>query len=280
MEFVTLNNQVKMPLLGIGVFQLQDCEKLMLEAIESGYRLFDTAQMYGNEAGVGQAVKKTSVLREELFITTKVWFSNAGEQKAKASVEKSLQKMQLDYLDLVLIHQPFNDYYGTYRALESLHKEGKIRSIGVSNFYPGRLADIATFSEIVPAVNQIEVNPFFQRHQDQENMQKYKVQPQAWAPFAEGQKDIFKHPVLQEIARKHHKSIAQVILRWITQRGISALFTSSKKERVVENGKIFDFRLDQEDLDKIATMDTRQSVFFDHRDPSGLEYLGTIPFNA
>ncbi|BEG56686.1 aldo/keto reductase [Helicobacter sp. NHP21005] len=282
MEFVTLNNQIKMPILGLGVFQIPDheCEKVVLEAIEKGYRLFDTAQMYGNEAGVGRAVHKTSVPREDLFITTKVWFSNAGEQKAKISVEKSLQKMGLDYLDLVLVHQPFNDYYGTYRALEALHKEGKIRAIGVSNFYPGRLADIAAFNEIAPALNQIELHPFFQRQHDQEFMQQHQVQLQAWSPFAEGLKDIFNHPVLQKIAHKHHKSPAQVILRWITQRGISVVFKSAKIDRIVENGQIFDFQLDSEDFAKIATMDTRQSVFFDHREPSGLEYLRTIPFNA
>ncbi|WP_120951167.1 aldo/keto reductase [Helicobacter sp. L8] len=282
MEYISLNNQVKMPLLGLGVFQIPDseCEKVVLEAIEMGYRLFDTAQMYGNEAGLGRALKKTSVPREELFITTKVWFSNAGEQKAKASVEKSLAKMQLDHLDLVLVHQPFNDYYGTYRALETLHKEGKIRAIGVSNFYPDRLADLIAFNEIPPAINQIEINPFFQRHPEQEFMQKHQVQPQAWSPFAQGKSGIFKHPILQQIAKKHHKTPAQVILRWLLQRQISVVFKSAKKERIVENGQIFDFRLDSEDLAQIATIDTRQSVFFDHREPKGLEYLRTIPFNS
>ncbi|WP_104685236.1 aldo/keto reductase [Helicobacter bizzozeronii] len=282
MECVSLNNQVKMPILGLGVFQIPDaeCEKVVLQAIDAGYHLIDTAQMYGNEAGVGRAVNKTSVPREELFITTKVWFSNAGEQRAKASVEKSLAKMQLDYLDLVLVHQPFNDYYGTYRALEALHKEGKIRAIGVSNFYPDRLADLIAFNEIAPAVNQIELNPFFQRQHDQEFMQAHQVQPQAWSPFAQDKNDIFKHPLLQEIAHKHHKSTAQVILRWITQRGISVLFKSAKMERITQNAQIFDFHLDQEDLAKIATMDTRQSVFFDHRTPKGLEFLRKIPFNS
>ncbi|WP_104707351.1 aldo/keto reductase [Helicobacter ailurogastricus] len=282
MEHVVLNNQVKMPILGLGVFQIPDpeCEKVVLEAIDRGYRLIDTAQMYGNEAGVGRAVNQTSVPREELFITTKVWFSNAGEQKARASVEKSLQKMQLDYLDLVLVHQPFNDYYGTYRALEALHQEGKIRSIGVSNFYPDRLADLITFNEIVPTINQIEVNPFFQQTKAQEFMQKYKVQPQAWAPFAEGKNDIFENPTLQEIARKHHKSVAQVILRWLTQRQIVVLFKSAKLERIVENGQIFDFSLDTADVENIAKIDQQQSVFFDHREPGALEYLRTIPFSS
>ncbi|BCZ18128.1 2,5-diketo-D-gluconic acid reductase [Helicobacter sp. NHP19-003] len=282
MEFVALNHQVKMPLLGLGVFQIPDteCEKVVLEAIAKGYRLIDTAQMYGNEAGVGRAVNKTSVPREELFITTKVWFSNAGEQRARASVEKSLQKMGLDYLDLVLVHQPFNDYYGTYRALEAMHQEGKIRTIGVSNFYPDRLADMLAFHQIPPVVNQIEMHPFFQRQHDLEFMQEHKVQPQAWSPFAEGQKDIFNHPVLQKIAHKHHKSPAQVILRWITQKGVVALFKSAKIERITENAQIFDFHLDTEDFAQIATMDTRQSVFLDHRTPQGLEYLRTIPFNA
>ncbi|TSA86546.1 aldo/keto reductase [Helicobacter mehlei] len=282
MEYVSLNNQVKMPILGLGVFQIPDeaCESVVLEAIDKGYRLFDTAQMYGNEAGLGRAVNKASVPREELFITTKVWFSNAGEQRAKLSVEKSLQKMGLDYLDLVLVHQPFNDYYGTYRALETLHKEGKIRAIGVSNFYPDRLADLIAFNEIAPTVNQIELNPFFQRQHDQEFMQAHQVQPQAWSPFAQDKNGIFKHPILQEIAHKYHKSVAQVILRWITQRGISVLFKSAKMERIAQNAQIFDFHLDQEDLAKIATMDTAQSVFFDHRTPKGLEYLRKIPFNS
>ncbi|WP_163499543.1 aldo/keto reductase [Helicobacter suis] len=279
MEFVTLNNGVKIPILGFGVFQIPDdaCEKAVLEAIECGYRLIDTAQMYQNEKGVGSAVKKTSVPREELFITTKVWFSNAGEKKAKASVECSLREMQLDYLDLVLIHQPFNDYYGTYRALEDLYKEGKLKCIGVSNFYPDRLADLVSFTQVVPAINQIEINPFHQQIKAQETMQKYKVQPQAWGPFAEGRNNIFSHPTLQEIANKHNKSIAQVILRWLVQREIVVLFKTDKKARMIENSQIFDFSLPSEDMDTIAKIDQQQSAFFDHRDPGALEFLKTLP---
>ncbi|WP_163564132.1 aldo/keto reductase [Helicobacter suis] len=279
MEFVTLNNGVKIPILGFGVFQIPDdaCEKAVLEAIECGYRLIDTAQMYQNEKGVGSAVKKTSVPREELFITTKVWFSNAGEKKAKASVECSLREMQLDYLDLVLIHQPFNDYYGTYRALEDLYKEGKLKCIGVSNFYPDRLADLVSFTQVVPAINQIEINPFNQQIKAQETMQKYKVQPQAWGPFAEGRNNIFNHPTLQKIANKHNKSIAQVILRWLVQREIVVLFKSDKKARMIENSQIFDFSLPSEDMETIAQMDQQQSAFFDHRDPGALEFLKTLP---
>ncbi|WP_163556257.1 aldo/keto reductase [Helicobacter suis] len=279
MEFVTLNNGVHVPILGFGVFQIPDdaCEKAVLEAIECGYRLIDTAQMYQNEKGVGSAIKKASVSREELFITTKVWFSNAGEKKAKASVEESLRRMQLDYLDLVLIHQPFNDYYGTYRALEDLYKEGKLKCIGVSNFYPDRLVDLVSFTQIVPAINQVEINPFNQQIKAQETMQKYKVQPQAWGPFAEGRNNIFSHPTLQEIANKHNKSIAQVVLRWLVQREIVVLFKSDKKARMIENSQIFDFSLPSEDMQTIAQLDQQQSAFFDHRDPGALEFLKTLP---
>ncbi|BCD48200.1 aldo/keto reductase [Helicobacter suis] len=279
MEFVTLNNGVKIPILGFGVFQIPDdaCEKAVLEAIECGYRLIDTAQMYQNEGGVGSAIKKTSVPREELFITTKVWFNNAGEKKAKASIECSLRRMQLDYLDLVLIHQPFNDYYGTYRALEDLYKEGKLKCIGVSNFYPDRLADLVSFTQVVPAINQIEINPFHQQIKAQETMQKYKVQPQAWGPFAEGRNNIFNNSTLQEIANKHNKSIAQVILRWLVQREIVVLFKTDKKVRMVENSQIFDFSLPSEDMQTIAQIDQQQSAFFDHRDPGALEFLKTLP---
>ncbi|WP_163531767.1 aldo/keto reductase [Helicobacter suis] len=279
MEFVTLNNGVHVPILGFGVFQIPDdaCEKAVLEAIECGYRLIDTAQMYQNERGVGSAIKKASVSREELFITTKVWFSNAGEKKAKASVEESLRRMQLDYLDLVLIHQPFNDYYGTYRALEDLYREGKLKCIGVSNFYPDRLADLVSFTQIVPAINQVEINPFNQQVKAQETMQKYKVQPQAWGPFAEGRNNIFSHPTLQEIANKHNKSIAQVVLRWLVQREIVVLFKSDKKARMIENSQIFDFSLPSEDMQTIAQLDQQQSAFFDHRDPGALEFLKTLP---
>ena len=224
MEYVILNNGVKMPIMGFGVFQIpdpKDCEQAVLDAINTGYRLIDTAQAYGNEEAVGNAIKNTNIPREELFITTKVWISNAGYEKAKASIEESLRKMQLDYLDLVLIHQPLSDYYGTYRAMEDLYKEGKIKAIGVSNFYPDRLVDLTLYNEIVPAVNQVETNPFHQQVKANEVMNKYNIQHEAWAPFAEGRNDMFNNPILKQISEKYNKSVAQVILRWLTQRKIT-----------------------------------------------------------
>ena len=244
MKDVMLNNGIKMPIAGFGVFQspdLEECERAVLDAIEVGYRLIDTAQAYGNEEAVGRAIQKTSVPREELFITTKVWISNAGYEKAKGSIEESLKKMQLDYLDLVLIHQPVGDYYGTYRAMEELYKEGKIKAIGVSNFYPDRLVDICLFNEVVPAVNQVEVNIFHQQKEAEKVMTKYQVQMQAWAPFAEGRNDMFNQPLLKEIGNRYNKTVAQVILRWLTQRGIVVLAKSTRKSRMEENINIFDF---------------------------------------
>lgn len=279
MEFVELNNGVKMPILGYGVFQIADqeeCERCVLDAIEVGYRLIDTAQAYGNEVAVGKAIKKCSIPREELFITTKVWIANAGYEKAKASIEESLRKMQLDYLDLVLIHQPFNDYYGTYRAMEDLYKEGKIKAIGVSNFYPDRLIDLIKFNEIVPAVNQVETHVFNQQVKPQEIMKKYGVQIQAWAPFAEGKNNLFTNEKLKEVGDKYNKSVAQVALRYLVQRGVSVLPKSVSKERMIQNIDVFDFELTVEDMNVIATLDKAESLFFSHYDPQTVEYLTSL----
>ncbi|MNP13400.1 Glyoxal reductase [compost metagenome] len=279
MEFVELNNGVKMPILGYGVFQIADqeeCERCVLDAIEVGYRLIDTAQAYGNEVAVGKAIKKCSIPREELFITTKVWIANAGYEKAKASIEESLRKMQLDYLDLVLIHQPFNDYYGTYRAMEDLYKKGKIKAIGVSNFYPDRLIDITKFNKIAPAVNQVETHVFNQQVKPQEIMKKYGVQIQAWAPFAEGKNNLFANETLKEVGDKYNKSVAQVALRYLVQRGVSVLPKSVSKERMIQNIDVFDFELTVEDMNVIATLDKAESLFFSHYDPQTVEYLTSL----
>lgn len=279
MKDVMLNNGIKMPIAGFGVFQipdLEECERAVLDAIEVGYRLIDTAQAYGNEEAVGRAIQKTSVPREELFITTKVWISNAGYEKAKGSIEESLKKMQLDYLDLVLIHQPVGGYYGTYRAMEELYKEGKIKAIGVSNFYPDRLVDICLFNEVVPAVNQVEVNVFHQQKEAEKVMTKYQVQMQAWAPFAEGRNDMFNQPLLKEIGNRYNKTVAQVILRWLTQRGIVVLAKSTHKSRMEENINIFDFELSEQEMQMIAELDKKESSFFSHYDPNIIEYLASL----
>lgn len=279
MEFVTLNNGIKMPKVGFGVYQIKDqeqCKQAVLDAIDAGYRLIDTAQSYGNEEAVGKAIKETSISRNELFITTKVWVSNYGYEKAKASIEESLKKMQLDYIDLVLLHQPFNDYYGAYKALEDLYKDGKIKAIGVSNFYPDRLVDLAIFSDIKPAVNQVEVNVFHQQINAQTYNEKYNVQMEAWAPFAEGRNDMFANSELKAIGDKYGKSIAQVILRWLVQRGIVPLAKSVKKERMQENIDIFDFELSDEDMAVITKMDKKESSFFDHYDAATVEMIAGL----
>lgn len=279
MEFVTLNNGIKMPKVGFGVYQIKDqeqCKQAVLDAIDAGYRLIDTAQSYGNEEAVGKAIKETSIPRNELFITTKVWVSNYGYEKAKASIEESLKKMQLDYIDLVLLHQPFNDYYGAYKALEDLYKDGKIKAIGVSNFYPDRLVDLAIFSDIKPAVNQVEVNVFHQQIIAQTYNEKYNVQMEAWAPFAEGRNDMFANSELKAIGDKYGKSIAQVILRWLVQRGIVPLAKSVKKERMQENIDIFDFELSDEDMAVITKMDKKESSFFDHYDAATVEMIAGL----
>lgn len=278
-KHVTLNNGVKMPILGFGVFQIADydeCVRCVKDAIEVGYRLIDTAQSYGNEEAVGQAIKECGVLREELFITTKVWISNAGYENAKKSIEESLRKLQLDYLDLVLIHQPLNDYYGTYRAMQDLYKQGKIRAIGVSNFYPDRLVDLALFNEIVPAINQIEVNAFHQRIEDQKVMEKYNIQMEAWAPFAEGRNGMFTNPELMDIANHYDKSVAQVILRWLIQRNIVVLAKTVNKERMLQNIDVFDFELSDEDMRRISALDKNESSFFLHDDYHAVEYLANL----
>ena len=279
MEYVTLNNGIKMPSVGFGVFQITDkeeCINTVLNAIDVGYRLIDTAQSYGNEEAVGEAIAKSPVNREELFITTKVWISNAGYDKAKKSIEDSLKKMKLDYLDLVLIHQPLNDYYGTYRAMEDLYKEGKIKAIGVSNFYPDRLVDLTLFNKITPAVNQIEVNPFHQQLEAQEVNKKYGVQLQAWASFAEGRNGIFDNPVLKTIGDKYGKSVAQVILRCLLQRGIVPLSKTVSKERMLQNIDIFDFELNEDDMNKIYALDKKESSFFNHQEASSVEMLASL----
>lgn len=279
MEYVTLNNGIKMPKAGFGVFQVKDqqeCIQAVVDAIEVGYRLIDTAQSYGNEEAVGLGIKKASIDRKELFITTKVWIASYGYKKTKASIEESLKKMQLDYLDLVLLHQPFSDYYGAYKALEELYQEGKIKAIGVSNFYPDRLVDLALFSEVKPAVNQVEVNVFHQQVEALTYNQKYGVQVQAWAPFAEGRNQMFSNPELKEIGQKHGKSIAQVILRWLLQRNIVPLSKSVNKERMQENIDIFDFELSVEEMKAISQMDKKESSFFSHYDPSTVEMMAGL----
>ena len=279
MEYITLNNGVKMPKVGFGVYQVTDqneCRQAVLDAIDVGYRLIDTAQAYGNEEAVGEAIKMSGVDRKDLFITTKVWISNYGYEKAKMSVEESLKKMQLDYLDLVLLHQPFNDYYGAYQALVDLYKEGKIKTIGVSNFYPDRLVDMAIFSEVTPAINQVEVNVFHQQKEAQVYNEKYGVQLEAWALFTEGRNNMFSNPELKAIGEKYRKTVAQVILRWLVQRNIVPLSKSVKKSRMEENINIFDFELSKEDMDKISEMDKKESSFFSHYDPSIVEMIAGL----
>jgi diketogulonate reductase-like aldo/keto reductase len=276
MEFVTLNNGVKMPILGFGVYQIADqeeCERCVLDAISVGYRSIDTAQAYGNEEAVGRAIKRSGVPREDFFITTKVWISNAGYEKAKKSIEESLQKLQLDYLDLILIHQPFNDYYGTYRAMEDLYKEGKLRAIGVSNFYPDRLIDLIKFNEIVPAINQVETHPFNQQKKAQEIMNKYGVQIESWGPFAEGKNGMFTNETLNSVGKKYDKSNAQVILRYLIQRGVVVIPKTVNKDRMMQNFNIFNFKLSDEDMNVISNLDKEESSFFSHYDPQTVEYI-------
>lgn len=275
---VTLNNGVEMSSLGFGVFQVPDlaeCERSVRDAIDVGYRLLDTAASYGNEEAVGAAIKSHGIDRSELFVTTKLWIEDASYEGAKAAFERSINKLQLDYLDLWLIHQPYGDVYGAWRAMEELQRAGRIRAIGVSNFYPDRLVDFVLHNETCPAVNQIEIHPFHQQADAQAILEEYKVQPEAWGPFAEGKNGLFSNEVLQAVAKKHGKSIAQVVLRWLNQRGIVAIPKSVRKERMAENFAIFDFQLDDADLATIATLDQKASSFFDHRDPAMVKWLGT-----
>lgn len=273
MEYVTLRNGVPMPKLGFGVFQIakEECERCVLDAIQSGYRHIDTAQAYFNEEEVGNAIQNCGLPRKELFITTKVWIDNYGYEKAKASVLASLKKLKTDYIDLVLLHQPIGDTYGAYRALEDLYEEGKLRAIGVSNFYPDRLADMAAFQKIAPHVNQVETNPFHQQITAQEQMVKRQVQMEAWAPFGEGKNGMFTNPILMELADKYHKTTAQIILRWLMQRDIVALAKSTHMERMKENLEIFDFKLSQEDMLAIRALDTNTSLFFNHQTPEAVD---------
>ncbi len=275
MDYVTLNNGVKMPQLGYGVYQVSpdEAEKCVLDAIEVGYRSIDTAQAYANEEGVGNAVAKCGVPREELFITTKVWISNAGYEKAKASIDESLKKLKTDCVDLLLIHQPFNDYYGTYHAMEEAYKAGKARAIGVSNFYPDRFIDIANFCEVIPAVNQVETHVFQQQKTAKEFMKKYGTQIESWGPFAEGKNDYFNNHVLKEIGAKYGKSTAQTALRFLLQSGVVVIPKSTHKERMEENFNVFDFALDSEDMRKIEALDTAESLFFSHYDPQTVEWF-------
>lgn len=276
MQTVTLNNGIEMPLLGFGVFQMTDpaeCEKAVINAIETGYRLIDTAASYQNETQVGNALKNSGIARGELFVTTKLWLQDTNYEGAKAQFERSLNRLQLDYVDLYLIHQPYGDVHGAWRAMEELHQAGKIRAIGVSNFHPDRLADLIAFNNVVPAVNQIEVNPFNQQLHAVPWMQSHDIQPEAWAPFAEGKNGLFQHPVLTAIGQKYGKSVGQVVLRWIFQRGIVSLAKSVRKERMAENINILDFALSTEDMQHITALDTATSAFFSHRDPAMVEWL-------
>jgi diketogulonate reductase-like aldo/keto reductase len=278
LQKVVLNNGVEMPVLGFGVYQVSDaeeCEKSVLEAIHTGYRLIDTAAAYMNEEAVGNAIKRSGVAREELFITTKLWIQDTGYENTKNVFEKSLKRLQLDYLDLYLIHQPFGDIYGSWRAMEELYHEGKIRAIGVSNFHPDRVMDLIIHNEVVPVVNQIETHPFNQQIETQKFLKDNNVQIESWGPFAEGRNDIFKNELLVSIAGKYKKSVAQVILRWLIQRGVVAIPKSVHKERIVENYNIFDFELSTEEMNAIVSLDTKRSLFFDHRDPEMVKWLGS-----
>jgi 2,5-diketo-D-gluconate reductase A len=282
MQHVTLNNGVEMPLLGYGVFQIADeaaCERCVVDAVQAGYRLIDTAASYGNEAAVGRGLARCGVARDQLFVTSKLWVEDAGFERARAAIDKSLHRLGLDYLDLYLIHQPFSDVHGAWRAMEEAYRAGKLRAIGVSNFQPDRLMDIQAFNQIAPAVNQIEVNPFHQQAESVDFMRSLGVQPEAWAPFAEGRNDLFQNEHLVAIAARHGKSVGQVVLRWLVQRGIVALAKSVRKERMAENLAVFDFELPDEDMKVIATLETGRSSFFSHRDPAIVKWMSERRLN-
>ena len=277
MDYAPLNNGVEMPSLGFGVYQITDpsqCERSVLDAIETGYRLIDTAAAYGNEEAVGTAIRKSGVARKDLFITTKLWVQDASYEGAKKAFQTSLGKLGLDYLDLYLIHQPYGDVFGAWRAMEELRAAGRIRAIGVCNFAPDRVMDLIVNSGVVPAVNQIETHPFCQQKESQAFLDASKVQIESWGPFAEGRNNLFKDERLTALASKYGRSVAQIILRWLTQRGVVAIPKSAHKERIVENFNIFDFELSAEDMAVIATLDTGKSLFFDHRDPAMVKWLG------
>ena len=275
METVKLNNGIEMPILGYGVYQVtpEECERCVLDALSVGYRSVDTAQVYFNEEGVGNAISKCGIPRSELFITTKVWVSNAGYEKAKASIDESLRKLQSDYIDLLLIHQPFGDYYGTYRAMEEAYKAGKVRAIGVSNFYPDRLVDLAECCEIKPAVNQVETHVFNQQIEPQKIMDEYGIRVMSWGPFAEGKNDFFTNELLKTIGEKYGKSVAQVALRYLVQRNIIIIPKSTHKERMIENMDVFDFSLSEEDMQAITTLDQKKSLFLSHTDPEIVKWM-------
>ncbi len=277
MQTVKLNNGVEIPILGFGVFQITDpaeCARCVVDAIQTGYSHIDTAASYQNEEAVSKGIRQSGVAREDLFITTKLWIQSKGYEGTLEAFEDSLKRLQLDYIDLFLIHQPYGDVYGEWRAMEELYQQGKIRAIGVSNFYPDRIMDLMIHNKITPAVNQIEVNPFQQQIDTQEFLQDNSVQVEAWAPFAEGRNNVFQNELLLSIAAKHNKSVAQVILRWLVQRGIIALAKTTRKERMIENISVFDFELSAEDLAAITTLDTKTSSFFDHRNPEMVKWLG------
>jgi 2,5-diketo-D-gluconate reductase A len=276
MQMVTLNNGIQMPSLGFGVFQMTDaaeCERAVIDAIETGYRLIDTAASYQNETQVGNALKQSGIAREELFVTAKLWLQDTNYQGAKAQFERSLNRLQLDYVDLYLIHQPYGDAHGAWRTMEELHQAGKIRAIGVSNFHPDRLVDLIAFNNITPAVNQVEVNPFNQQLHAVPWMKSRGIQPEAWAPFAEGRNGMFQNPLLAKIGEKYGKSVGQVVLRWLYQHGIVSLAKTVRKERMAENINVLDFELAPEEMIQIAAMDTATSAFFSHRDPAMVEWL-------
>ncbi len=279
MEYVKLNNGIEMPILGFGVYQIpkEETKRCVLDAIKVGYRAIDTAQSYFNEEEVGEAIVECGLKREELFITTKVWIDNYGYEKCKKSIAESLRKLHTDYIDLVLLHQPFADYYGAYRALEDLYKEGKIKAIGVSNFYPDRLSDICLFDrEIIPAINQVETNPMNGQFKAQENMEKYGVHIEAWAPFGEGRNGLFENKTLKKIGEKYGKSNAQVILRWLIQRGVICVCKSTHIDRMEQNLNVFDFKLSEEDMEEIKKLDTSDSLFFNHQDPKMVDWFDQI----
>ena len=282
MQTVTLNNGVEMPILGFGVYQVPDaaeCERSVLQALEVGYRLIDTAAAYQNEAAVGNAIRKSGVARDELFITTKLWIQDAGYDSARRAFQRSMDRLQLDYLDLYLIHQPFGDVYGAWRAMEELYAQGRIKAIGVSNFQPDRIMDFIVHNKVTPAVNQIETHPFHQQVAAQQFLADNHIQIESWGPFAEGRNHIFHNDVLTGIANRHGKSVAQVILRWLTQRGVVAIPKSVHEERIAENFDVFDFELGADDMHAIATLDNKQSAFFDHRDPAVVKRIGSVKYD-
>jgi len=283
MQTTTLNNGVAMPMLGFGVYQMTDateCEACVAEALRVGYRLIDTAAAYGNEEAVGRAIAKSGIAREELFITTKLWLSDAGHEKTRLAFERSLARLQLDYLDLYLIHQPYSDVHGAWRAMEELYDAGRIRAIGVSNFQPDRVMDLIMHNRIVPAVNQIETHPFCQQIGTATFLRENGVQIESWGPFAEGRNDLFSNPALADIATRHGRSIAQIVLRWLLQRGVVAIPKSIRPERMAENFHIFDFELEADEMTAIAALDTGKSAFFDHRDPAIVKWLGEAGRNT